>query len=490
MDSLKKIKIGIDGLDEMLNGGLPAGRGFLLVGAPGTGKTVLLSEFLYRGATNFNQNGVFVTFEERPTDIINNVKSFHWNWDDLIKNDKLCFVDVTPSIVNEEVSEFYRLTPLLERIKYAVKKTKARRVAIDGIANLFQKFSNRKTIREFIYAISDELKKLGIVFMISSEKSHYLEEYSVEEYVSDGVISMSREEKHGQFVRNLEIIKLRGTSYLSGKTFFEITDDGIKIFPRFHFDENAPRKKTNVKCKFGIPVLDKALGGGLPEGSITVLVGATGLGKTSFSMQFICEGLKNGQNGLVISFKDSLFSMVKISDRFGCHFPRYIKQNKLGFITSLQHPDKLIYTVTGEIERLKAKRVIFDSIAFVDPLVAHPDKVTLFYINLIRWLRIKNITGILNYLPVENDCASNEIMFSELEAPLRRVLNALPDGIINLQYEKSGDKVGKLLNILKIRYNNHSKDYFSYTLNEKGFEFEKTTNLLTTKKKASTMEAG
>jgi circadian clock protein KaiC len=478
----KKVETGIEGLDVILKGGLEPGRGLLLIGGPGTGKTILLSEFLYQGITKFKQNGVFVTFEERPNYIVANMKSFNWDLDSLVKQEKLLFVDASPNLSCEEISDCYDLMPLIERIKYAIKKNKAERVVIDGLGSLFHKFSQKKMIRDAIYSICDELKSLGILYLISSEKSEFAPNYSVEEYVADGVIDMSRNEVQHQVERNLEVIKLRGASYISGKVTFEICSTGICLYPKIQLEGLDYKKRSARRCKFGIPELDKALGGGLPEGSISVIVGNTGTGKSTLAMHFLKEGLEHHQKVALISFKDSTSSFIRLAEQFGWNFAQYAKDGRLQTITEIQHPDKLLYTIIENFTKHKIKRVVIDSIAFIDPTSAFPNDVTNFYITLMRWLKINGITGILNYLTLENEFTDNSTLFSSLEQPLRRVLNAIPDGIITMRYLQHDGQVNKQLNILKLRGSFHRKDYFDYNIDNKGFQLQNQPNNLTKKK--------
>lgn len=468
---LKKVKTGIDGLDVLLEGGLPERRGLLLIGGPGTGKTVMLAEFIYQGITKIGENGVFVTFEERPHNIMQNMSSFGWDMETLVKQKKLFFVDVSPRLDYEEVSCHYNLTPLLERIKYAVSLVKARRVVIDGIGHLFDKFSNKKIIREVIYAISDELKKMDISYMISTEQQMGPMCYSVEEYVADGVINMTSETNQNQTVRSLEIIKMRGSSYLDGRTTFEINQNGLTVFPKIQINELGLKMVSDRRYKIGFNELDKALGGGLPEGSITVLLGGTGTGKTTLTNQFIAEGLKNNQNGLYISFKDTFSGFHKIATRLGWNVDKFVKMNKFDFMAVNEHPDKLIYTIINKIKEINAKRVVIDSIDFTDPIALYPQKVANFYFTLMKWLKNQNITCIMTMLPSKNDI-DKDVLFSSDQVPLYRILSAMPDGIIYLHYANNGNEICKKLNIFKMRHNDHQKKIFIYNVDQKGFHFE------------------
>lgn len=489
MNGLKKFPTGIKGLDSLLEGGMMSGRGILVIGGPGSGKTILLSEFIYRGITLFKQNGVFVTFEERPNYIINDLKSFDWDFEKQVTQKKLSFVDLSPGPYCEEVSDCYDLEPILERIRYAVEKTKAKRLVIDGIGNLFEKFSNQGAVREVLFRLSDEIKNMGITYMISTEKKQEGDNYSVEEYISDGIIELSSEENQSRIIRNIRISKIRGMSYLPEKRIFEIGNSGITIYPRMRFDDKVLSQANKEKCKFGIPLLDTALSGGLANGSANIIVGDPGSGKTTLAMHFIYEGIKNNQNGLYISFKDSLDSTRKMAEAYGWKFKKYEADKKLFFITNLEHPDKLIYTITDCVKKNNIKRVVIDSLAFIDPTRAFPEKVTEFLITLMRWFKINGVTSLFNYLTIENNFLEKNALFSSLDIPLRRILNALPDGIIILNYVKNNNDVVKQLNILKLRGSNHNKSFFNYDISQKGFNIIEDFKQLTRNEENNRMRA-
>ena len=170
--AVEKLATGIRGFDEVLEGGVPKGRSTLITGATGTGKTVILNEFLYRGIIQFKENGVYVTFEEDKKDIIKNVKNFGWNYNSLIAQKKLAFVDAgaLKGVIFESGTN-YDLSPLIERVKYALKKVKAKRLVMDSIDSLFSRFQNKDAIRQALYQIVAELKDLGVTALLTGENS-------------------------------------------------------------------------------------------------------------------------------------------------------------------------------------------------------------------------------------------------------------------------------------------------------------------------------
>jgi circadian clock protein KaiC len=150
--AVEKILTGISGLDKTLMGGVPKGRTTVITGETGTGKTVILNEFIYQGITQFKENGVYVAFEESKRDIIKNVRGFGWNYTALIAQKKLAFVDAgSLRELTFESGQNYDLSPLIARVKYALKKVKAKRLVIDGLENLFARFQNKDAVRQALY---------------------------------------------------------------------------------------------------------------------------------------------------------------------------------------------------------------------------------------------------------------------------------------------------------------------------------------------------
>ncbi|MGZ3634317.1 MAG: ATPase domain-containing protein, partial [Parachlamydiaceae bacterium] len=201
--AVEKLATGISGFDEVLEGGVPKGRSTLITGAAGTGKTVILNEFLYRGIIQFKENGVYVTFEEDKKDIIKNVKNFGWNYNSLIAQKKLAFVDAgaLKGVIFESGTN-YDLSPLIERVKYAMKKVKAKRLVMDSIDSLFSRFQNKDAIRHALYQIVAELKDLGVTALLSGEKVGEEKgptRYGVEEFVADGAIEVELIKGQQQF---------------------------------------------------------------------------------------------------------------------------------------------------------------------------------------------------------------------------------------------------------------------------------------------------
>ncbi|MGB7485923.1 MAG: ATPase domain-containing protein, partial [Phormidesmis sp.] len=158
---VQKIRTMIEGFDDISHGGLPVGRSTLVSGTSGTGKTLLAVQFLYHGMTYFDEPGVFVTFEESPADIITNAYSFGWNLQALIDSGKLFILDACPDPEGQEVVGSFDLSALIERIQYAIRKYKAKRVSIDSVTAIFHQYDAAEVVRREIFRLLARLKQMG-----------------------------------------------------------------------------------------------------------------------------------------------------------------------------------------------------------------------------------------------------------------------------------------------------------------------------------------
>ncbi|MFX1449861.1 MAG: ATPase domain-containing protein [Promethearchaeota archaeon] len=470
---IRKLLTGIRGLDEVLEGGIPYGRSLLISGATGTGKTVFLNEFIYRGIKKFMENGVFVTFEENQVDIILNVKGFGWDYESLLEQNKLIFVNLIPKDF-VEISQKYDLTPMIERIKFAIKKIGAKRVAIDNLGTIFQRFSNKEQIRWVILQISSELKRLGVTSMISAEKTmspNSLSISGVQEYVADGVIDLSIEEGQQKVLRKMNIRKLRGMGYRSGVVSFVINNEGIQVFPKIPLDRTYAKTDFNVRKCFGIEELDTALGGGIPQGHMILIGGNTGTGKTLLGLSFLINGFQNDEGGIMVALEEPIQQVKKSAENIGWDLHTYENKNKLVLINPSLidiEPDGLLYQIINAVNLIKAKRILIDSISSLESATMNPFKLREFLIQLSTFLKTLGITAIFTYLTTSAFGAERGQLLSQISTTDIR-LSSIMDGIIILRFVEREQKVMKLLNILKLRGSQHKKEIFKYEIQEDGF---------------------
>src|SRR6202165_4625764 len=304
--TLPKAATGIQGLDEITGGGLPRGRPTLVSGGAGSGKTLFGLEFLVRGATQYSEPGVFMSFEESIPDLIENVASLGFDLDRLVADKKL-FVDHV-SITRSEFGETgeYDLEGLFIRIADAVKRVGARRVVLDTIEALFGEMPNPGILRAEIRRLFDWLKQKGLTTVITAERDRpdKLTRHGIEEFVSDCVIVLDHRIREEISTRRLRVVKYRGSTHGTNEYPFLIDEHGISVLPlsSLGLDHTAPA----VRISTGIDRLDGMMGGkGFHRGSSILLSGTSGTGKTSVAAQFVEAACRRGERCLYFAFEES-----------------------------------------------------------------------------------------------------------------------------------------------------------------------------------------
>ncbi len=225
-----RVPTGIPGFDRISSGGFVDGSVNLISGSAGTGKTIFASQFLYNGAVEYDEKGLFVSFEEDLDNLKLDMKEFGWDFEELEKADKVRFVYLGP----------YETTDLQARLIREISKTNATRVVIDTISVFAMALKNDYEIRKEIYTLASMLKRLNCTVLLTSEvvgdlaeSGNYnaLSRYGVEEFVADSVITLHYSGLGGKGDRAIRILKMRRTNHKKGVVSMEITDKGILVYP-------------------------------------------------------------------------------------------------------------------------------------------------------------------------------------------------------------------------------------------------------------------
>lgn len=243
--SEERVKSGIIGLDELMEGGFPRGFSYAVVGGPGSGKTTFGAQYLCNGISSFGENGVYVTFDEPPYSISNNMKRFGWNLYDLESRGKFAFVDVSP-IVGDRIGNFvvksgflgaeeFNVDSVIGVINDARRKVGAKRCVIDSITalqlQLKDEFETRVQTLKLIKALT-EMKLTTILLAESEEERVDVQRFSITEFLAQGVILLHVYRIGDSAVRALEIRKIRGVKHLEKLCPFKITENGIEVYPQ------------------------------------------------------------------------------------------------------------------------------------------------------------------------------------------------------------------------------------------------------------------
>ena len=400
MKPLDKCPTGIEGLDLITAGGLPRGRPTLVCGTAGCGKTLLGIEFLVRGATAYNEPGVFVSFEERAEDLASNVASLGFDLHKLQAQRKLAvdFVKVERSEV-EETGE-YDLEALFIRLGYAIDSVGAKRVVLDTIESLFGGLQNQGILRAELRRLFGWLKDRGVTAVITGERGEAtLTRQGLEEYVSDCVILLDHRVVGQITTRRLRIVKYRGSSHGTNEYPFLIAEDGISLLPITAL--NLDYQVSSERVSTGVPGLDDMLGGkGVYRGSSVLVTGPAGIGKTSLAASFAAAACRRGERCVYFAFEESRDQLLRDLRSIGLDLAPYVQRGLLHF--ELARPtffglEMHLGRMHRRIDQLRPTTVVVDPITSLLSAGAAADVHPMLF-RLIDFLKQRGLTAFLTAL--------------------------------------------------------------------------------------------
>ncbi|PSN18808.1 circadian clock protein KaiC [filamentous cyanobacterium CCP5] len=463
---LEKIRTMVEGFDDISHGGLPRGRATLVSGTSGTGKTLFSAQFLYNGITQFDEPGIFVTFEESPEDIIINAQSFGWDLQKLVDDGKLFILDASPDPEGQEVVGNFDLSALIERIQYAIRKYKARRVSIDSVTAVFQQYDAAGVVRREIFRLVARLKQMKATTVMTTERvDEYgpVARFGVEEFVSDNVVIFRNALEGERRRRTVEILKLRGTTHMKGEYPFTITNEGMNIFPLGAMQ--LTQRSSNARVSSGVETLDEMCGGGFFRDSIILATGATGTGKTLLVSKFLENGCVNGERALLFAYEESRAQLSRNASSWGTDFEQMEKDGLLKIICAYPESAGLedhLQIIKTEIANFKPSRVAIDSLSALDRGVSN-NSFRQFVIGVTGFAKQEEITGFFT---------NTTEQFMGLHSITESHISTITDTILMLQYVEVRGEMSRAINVFKMRGSWHDKGIREYTISGKGPEIK------------------
>lgn len=401
---MPKTPTGINGLDEITQGGLPKGRPTLICGDAGSGKTLFSLEFIVKGATDYNEPGVFVAFEEKSEELAVNVASLGFDLNKLIKEKKIKIDHI--QIERSEIEETgeYDLDGLFIRLGYAIDSIGAKRVVLDTIENLFAGLTNHGILRAELRRLFSWLKDKGVTAIITGEKGEgKLTRHGLEEYVSDCVILLDHRIENQISTRRLRIIKYRGSVHGTNEYPFLIDKDGISVLPITSLQ--LANEVSNERVSSGIPSLDDMLGGkGFFKGTSVLVSGAAGSGKTSIAAHFANASCNKKERCLFFAFEESSKQIIRNMKSINLDLEKHIKNGLLQFYASrptIYGLEMHLVVFYKLIKKFKPQVVILDPITNL-VTVGDPSEVKSILIRLIDFLQKEQITVMFTALTYNN----------------------------------------------------------------------------------------
>jgi len=462
LNGLQKERTGIPGFDEITLGGLPAGRPTLVCGSAGAGKTLFAMEFLVRGATLYNQPGVFISFEESNEELTTNVASLGFDLNQLIVDKKLVldYVFIERSEI-EETGE-YDLEGLFLRLGHAIDSIGAKRIVLDTLEALFSALPNEAIIRAELRRLFRWLKEKGVTALITCERGEgKLTRYGLEEYVADCVILLDNRVENQISTRRMRIVKYRGTSHGTNEYPFLIDEKGFSVVPITSLGLSHPAPTEYISS--GIARLDTMLDGkGFYRGSSILVSGTAGTGKSTIGAHFVESACARGERALFFAFEESQDQIVRNMRSIGIDLEKFVKKGLLKFQNArpstwgLELHLAMIHNMISEFS---------PSVVMVDPItnfLAIGDRIETkqMLTRLIDFLKSRQITAMFTSLTSGGD----DLEDSEVD------VSSLMDAWLLVKNIECNGERNRGLYILKARGVAHSNQIREFLLTDHGIQ--------------------
>lgn len=466
---VEKLPTGIPGFDLVTLGGLPQGRTTLVSGTAGSAKTVFACQFLAEGILRAGEPGVFVTFEEPPNDLRENMASFGWPIAAWEHQNRWRFVDGSVQASDDEhVVGRYDLGALLARIEHAVNSIGARRVSLDSLGAIFNRLRDGDVVRRELLRVAVALKRMGVTSVLTAERTAEYGEISrhgVEEFVADNVVILRNVLEDEKRRRTLEVLKYRGTSHQKGEFPFSVTPErGVTVIPLSAME--LKQRSSSLRVTSGNSDLDSLCGGGFFRDSVVLVSGATGTGKTLLTTEFLAGGVNNNERCLLLAFEESREQLFRNATGWGVNFEQMEAEGKLKVYCVYPETSSLedhLITIKDIVEEFKPNRVAVDSLSALER-VGTIRSFREFVIGMTSFIKHQEIIGLFT---ATTPTLTGGASVTETH------ISTLTDSIILLRYVEMNGEMRRGITVLKMRGSMHDKDIREFTIDGGGLHIGK-----------------
>jgi len=460
--TIRKLPTGVPGLDEILGGGLPEYSFNIIAGVPGGGKTTLAHQIVFANATAARPALYFTVLGEPALKMLRYQQQFTFFDADKLKA-AVRFINLSQVVLEKD------LDAVLAEIVKEVEAANPGVVVVDSFRTVVRKAAGGTGEVE----LQAFVQRLALHLTSWQATSFLIGEYTEGEVrdnpvftVADGLLWLYQQVERNSIVRKLQVMKLRGQASVPGLHTFRITADGVQAFPRtFGLTGRGEKGRDRRRLSSGVAELDAMMGGGIPEGDSLLVAGPSGSGKSALATQFIAEGLRRGEPGIVAIFEERPEEYATRAAVLGMDFETPQRDGTLSilYLRPLDlSVDETMREVVDAVQRKGAKRVVIDSLAGFELALA-PGFRDDFRESLYRMIGALTRTGVTIVSTVELVESFTELALSPYS------ISFLSDDIVRLRYVEIDGQLRKVLMVVKMRGGDHSKDICEYDITSKGF---------------------
>lgn len=459
---IRKLPSGVPGLDEVLGGGFPELSFNLIAGGPGCGKTTLGHQILFANATREQSSIYFTIIGEPPIKMLRYQQQYTF-FDASKVEDSIRFVHLG------EEAKTGGLAAVLARIQKEVDDTNPRLVVVDSFRSMIRKVLTEKNGE---LDMQDFVQRLALHLTNCEATTFLLGEYGAADHdnavftVADGLVWLYQDVDRNSVVRKLQVMKMRGQGQIPGLHTARITEAGVSVFPRLLKPEEAPAadvRPLEHRLSTGVPTLDEMMQGGIPKGYSVLIAGPSGSGKTVLSNQFLVEGGRCGEPGILAVFEKRPEDYLATTPQ-GAEFKKMVRSKKLEilYLRPLDLSiDETLLALSEAVRRIGAKRAVIDSLSGLELALA-PTFREDFRESLYRMIGALTGSGVTVMATVELEDSYTDLQFSPQGVAF------LTDAILMQRYIELEGQLRRAISVVKIRSSPHSKDLREYEITEAG----------------------
>lgn len=445
-----RVPTGIDEFDGLIEGGFPKGSLILVAGNAGSGKTIFSAEYLYNGASKFREPGLYVSFGESREVFLRDMKRVGMDFEKCEKAGLVKFMDLASA-------EEQGMQGFLQGILSGIKAGNVKRLVIDSFSALASAFSERYDSTRALHTILGKVARAsGVTTILTCERPSGPERGGLEEFLADGVVALNSYPEGGRLKRRLQVIKMRGTKIKITEHSYYIDEHGIRVHP---LPEIKPNEEvSSEKVSTGIKGMDEMFNGGFLKGSVTLVAGPSGTGKTTAALHFINEGAKHNERGLYVSFDEPVPELMQQGEGFGCEMKELVNSGviRLAFLyPTSTDVEPQFERITDLLLEHRPARFAIDSLT---PLMrAIPESAHTPYLKgLISCLKADGVTSLFT------------IVEDAMKSTTSTGISTLVDNIIALRHVELESTLKRSLVIFKARGSSNDSDIREFEITPRG----------------------
>jgi circadian clock protein KaiC len=458
---IRGIATGVPGFDAVLGGGLPEYSFNLIAGSPGTGKTTLAQQIVFANAT-VERPALYFTVLGEPTLKMLRYQQEYGFFDHTLVGSAVRYLNLSEEVLEGD------LRVVLDRIVSEVERAKPSIIVVDSfrtisLPSVGQAPAGMMTLDHFVQRLSLHLTTWEVTSFLIGEYAEQ-EQRNPVFTVADAVFWLTQVSDRNSVVRKLQVMKVRGRAPMPGLHTFRMTNDGLQIFPRIPQQQFERRQQSLRRLCTGVPGLDELMGGGIPSGDALILAGPAGSGKTTFATQFVAEGLRNGEPGIIVVFEEypeEYLARAKVRNE---DIHEMIREGrlKLIYLRPLDlSVDETLAEILAAVDETDAQRVVIDSLSGFEIALAPAFRAD-FRESLYRLVGALTATGVSVFMTVETTGAHTETGFTT-----ERV-SFITDDIIVQRFVEIAGELRRVLAVVKMRGSEHSHEFRTYEVTAKG----------------------